>query len=103
MRCGGVIICGRCKSMRRNETIITQIKQATINWAHLEFQAQEVVLGLAEPDEDEPDRWLVDFAIPTIPYWQVAEVWLEGNQIVSINDLGEGVPPEGVAWPWEDR
>ena len=86
--------------MRRNKALIEQIKQSVINWVQAEYEVQEVVLGLVEPDEDEPDRWLVDFAIPTIPYWQVAEVWVEDGKIVSINDLGEGVPPEGMAWPW---
>ncbi|MBP8002527.1 MAG: hypothetical protein KA314_26380 [Chloroflexi bacterium] len=86
--------------MGNNETLKTQIKQATINWVQQEFRSQEVILGLVEPDEDEPERWLVDFAIPTIPYWQVAEVWIEDDQIVNITDLGEGVPPEGMDWPW---
>lgn len=89
--------------MRRNDALIQQIKQAVISWAQQEYQAQEVVLGLIEPDEDEPERWLVDFAIPTIPYWQVAEIWVEEGKIASVNDLGEGVPPEGIAWPWEAR
>lgn len=87
--------------MRRNKALIEQIKQSVINWVQAEYEVQEVVLGLVEPDEDETERWLVDFAIPTIPYWQVAEVWIEDDAIVSINDLGEGVPPEGITWPWE--
>ncbi len=86
--------------MRKNEMLIEQIRHSVIHWVRTEYDVSEVVLGLVEPDEDEPERWLVDFAIPTIPYWQVAEVWVEKNQIVSINDLGEGVPPEGIAWPW---
>lgn len=89
--------------MRRNSGLIEQIKQAVIAWIQAKQSADEWVLGVVEPDEDDPDRWLVDFAIPTIPYWQVAEVWVEEDEIVSINDLGEGVPPEGVAWPWETR
>lgn len=86
--------------MRRNKALIEQIRQSVINWVQAEYKVQEVVLGLVEPDEDEMDRWLVDFAIPTIPYWQVAEVWVEDGKIVSVNDLGEGVPPEGATWPW---
>lgn len=80
--------------------LIQRIKQSVTNWAQTEYSVPEVVLGLVEPDEDETDRWLVDFAVPTIPYWQVAEVWVEEGEIVSINDLGEGVPPEGITWPW---
>lgn len=86
--------------MRNSKILIQRIRQSVTNWVQAEYEVQEVVLGLVEPDEDEMDRWLVDFAIPTIPYWQVAEVWVEDGKIVSVNDLGEGVPPEGIAWPW---
>lgn len=86
--------------MRNSKMLIQRIKQSVTNWAQTEYDVPEVVLGLVEPDEDETDRWLVDFAVPTIPYWQVAEVWVEEGEIVSINDLGEGVPPEGITWPW---
>jgi len=86
--------------MRNSKMLIQRIRQSVTNWAQTEYDVPEVVLGLVEPDEDETDRWLVDFAVPTIPYWQVAEVWVEEGEIVSINDLGEGVPPEGITWPW---
>ena len=86
--------------MRSNKALIEQIKQSVIHWAQTEYAVPEVVLGLVEPDDDEPERWLVDFAVPTIPYWQVAEAWIENGQVVSVNDLGEGVPPEGIPWPW---
>lgn len=89
--------------MRSSQIFIEQIKQAVIYWAQQEFRVQEVVLGLVDVDEDEAERWLVDFAVPTIPYWQVAEVWVEEGKVVSINDLGEGVPPEGIAWPWPTK
>lgn len=86
--------------MRNSKMLIQRIRQSVTHWAQTEYDVPEVVLGLVEPDEDETDRWLVDFAVPTIPYWQVAEVWVEEGEIVSINDLGEGVPPEGITWPW---
>lgn len=86
--------------MRSSKMLIQRIRQSVTNWAQTEYDVPEVVLGLVEPDEDETDRWLVDFAVPTIPYWQVAEVWVEEGEIVSVNDLGEGVPPEGITWPW---
>lgn len=86
--------------MRRNEALIQRIKQAAIDWIRAEYNVQEVVLGLVEVDEDESERWLVDFAVPTISYWQVAEVWIEEGEIASVNDLGEGVPPEGITGPW---
>jgi len=90
----------RKNPMRRNEALIQRIKQATLDWARAEYNVQDVVLGVVEADEDELERWLVDFAVPTVPYWQVAEVWIEEGEIVSVNDLGEGVPPEGIAGPW---
>lgn len=31
---------------------------------------------------------------------QAAEVWLEDGEVEAINNLGEGLPPEGVPWPW---
>lgn len=80
--------------------LIQRIKHSVTNWAQTEYDVPEVVLGLVEADEDESERWLVDFAVPTIPYWQVAEVWVEEGEIVSVNDLGEGVPPEGITGPW---
>lgn len=86
--------------MRRNETLRQHIKQAVIEWVKTQYHVEEAILGLVEPDEDEAERWLVDFAIPTIPYWQVAEVWVEDGAIASVNDLGEGVPPDGMVWPW---
>lgn len=86
--------------MRNRKMLIQRIRQSVTNWAQTEYAVPEVVLGLVEPDEDETDRWLVDFAVPTIPYWQVAEVWIEEGEITSVNDLGEGVPPEGITGPW---
>lgn len=88
--------------MRKREVLSRQISHSVIGWVRAAYNVQEVVLGLVEPDEDEPERWLVDFAIPIIPYWQVAEVWVEDGAVVSVNDLGEGVPPEGIAWPWPE-
>ena len=86
--------------MRKDRTLIERIRYSVIHWVRTEYDISEVVLGLVEPDEDEPERWLVDFAIPAIPYWQVAEVWVEDGVVVSVNDLGEGVPPEDIVGPW---
>ena len=58
--------------MRNSKMLIQRIRQSVTNWAQTEYDVPEVVLGLVEPDEDENDRWLVDFAFPTIPYWQGA-------------------------------
>jgi hypothetical protein len=43
----------------------------------------------------------VVFAAKGQDLWRAIEVWVEEDAVVSMNDLGEGVPPDGVAWPWE--
>jgi len=53
-------------------------------------------------DEDDPERYVVVFAVQGMTEWQAAEVWLENGRIASINSLGEGAPPDGVSWPWEE-
>ncbi|MCI0397495.1 MAG: hypothetical protein L0332_23650 [Chloroflexi bacterium] len=76
------------------------IKAAAEAWAREYFQATEAVGYVVEEDEDEPGRFVVSLAMPDFDEWQAVEVWTEDNQVVSINWLGEGVPPDGIGWPW---
>jgi hypothetical protein len=83
--------------------LLAQIKLAVIDWAQEQFSSQEVVVGTPERDEseeDDADRYLVAFAVRTLGYWLVAEVWVNHKDILSINDLGEGLPLEDASWPW---
>lgn len=80
-----------------------RIKVAVTDWAQRTFNSQEIVVrspALDDSDDDEADRYLVDFAVRDVGYWLVAEVWVDQNQILDINDLGEGLPLEDVNWPW---
>jgi hypothetical protein len=95
------------------ETLDQQIKSAVLDWATLTYHTQEIVIGsaaqdgatqdgaeLVGADEEEADRYLVDYAVRPIGHWLVAEVWLADQQIFSINDLGEGLPLDDIRWPW---
>lgn len=85
------------------DLLVARIKKAVNNWAQSTFNSQEIVVGspaLDDSDDDEADRYLVDFAVRDVGYWLVAEVWVEQGQILDINDLGEGLPLEDVSWPW---
>ncbi len=76
------------------------IKTAVATWLAEQFDFTDVV-SYVFPDEDEVDRYIVVFAAKGQDMWRVVEAWVENDAVVSINDLGEGVPPEGVAWPWD--
>ena len=94
-------------------TLEQQIKSAVLDWATLTYRTQEIVIGSAAQDgaehawvidagagEDDSDRYLVDYAVRSVGRWLVAEVWLAGREIFSINDLGEGLPLDDIRWPW---
>jgi hypothetical protein len=76
-----------------------KIKTAVAAWVREQFKTTDVVSYLF-PDEDEADRYIVVFAVSGLDGWRAAEVWVENETVVSINDLGEGVPPDGAPWPW---
>lgn len=76
------------------------IKTAVTTWLAEQLNITEVV-SYVFPDEDEADRFIVVFAAKDQDMWRAVEAWVENDAVVSINDLGEGVPPEGVAWPWD--
>jgi len=94
-------------------TLEQQIKSAVLDWATVAYGTQEIIVGLAAQDgaenigaEDhgagnsDSDRYLVDYAVRAVGRWLVAEVWLNGQEIFSINDLGEGLPLDDICWPW---
>ena len=76
------------------------IKTAVAVWVEDEFETPDVV-SYVFPDEDEADRYIVVFAAKGQDMWRAVEAWVENDAVVGINDLGEGVPPDGVAWPWD--
>jgi len=86
-----------------------RIKTAVINWAQEYYAADDVVakdgdvvVYLFDEEDEDPERIIAILAVRGRTEWQAAEIWLERNKVASINDLGEGVPPEDVAWPWPD-
>jgi hypothetical protein len=99
-------------------TLEKQIKSAVLDWATLTYHTQEIVIGSAAQDpaeyarikdlvavedetfEDDAGRYLVDYAVRDVGRWLVAEVWLTGQEIFSVNDMGEGLPLDDIRWPW---
>jgi len=83
-----------------------QIRTAVKAWAQNYSDFDDIhlteLVSYVFVDEDEPERYVVVFAAREMTEWQAAEVWLENGRIASINSLGEGAPPDGVVWPWED-
>jgi hypothetical protein len=80
-------------------SVETTIKTAVESWAKSYFDTIEVV-SYVFADEDEPERYIVVLAARGLTEWQAVEVWLEAGAVVSINSLGEGVPPDDAVWPW---
>jgi hypothetical protein len=80
------------------------IRKAVTDWAKATHHTEDIFVGLAAEDdadeEEEGSRYLVDFAVRHVGYWLVAEVWISDGQILSINDLGEGLPLDDAEWPW---
>lgn len=86
-----------------DEPLQRKIQRAVLEWARRHFNTDEVVIGQAaedEADDDEATRYLVDFAVRSVGCWLVAEVWLDEGRILSVNDVGEGLPLEDPEWPW---
>lgn len=93
------------------ETLDQRIKAAVLDWAVATYRTPEIVVGAAARagsmggedqliDDDHADRYLVVYAVRIVGRWLVAEIWLRGQEILSINDLGEGLPLEDIGWPW---
>ena len=88
-----------------DDELLAQIKTAVSDWASRNHSTDQVVIGLAAEDEgqeddEEGERYLVDFAVRSVGYWLVAEVWVSEGEILGVNDLGEGLPIDGAEWPW---
>ena len=92
----------RSKTNQPQSTLNQRIEQAVIDWAHAYYQAEAVVYVFDREEGEELGRHVVSLAVQGIDLWQAAEVWVEDNAVVAINDLGEGLAPEGMAWPWPD-
>ena len=89
-----------------------RIKSSVAEWAQKRYKSDEIVVGMNAEDiseeggegsviEDDATRYLVDFAVRSVGRWLVAEVWVSDGTILSINDLGEGLPLDGDSWPWK--
>jgi hypothetical protein len=81
----------------------SHIKSAVNDWARQAFSNDEIIIGSATLDafdEDEAERYLVDFAVRPVGRWSVAEVWVSDGRILAINDIGEGLPLNNAEWPW---
>ncbi len=83
--------------------LLALVKKAAEEWARDYFHTDKVIGYVSEDAEDEPGRFIVSLATPTIDDWQAVEVWVENWEVVAVNWLGEGLPPEDVEWPWEKQ
>ena len=82
---------------------VALIKRAVDEWARQAFPSDEIIIGSATLDafdEDEAERFLVDFAVRPVGRWLVAEVWVADGRILGINDIGEGLPLDNAEWSW---
>ena len=77
--------------------LLARIKAAVSDWASRSHNTGQIVIGMAAVDEgyedaqeydEEGERYLVDFAVRSVGYWLVAEVWVSDGVILGVNDLG---------------
>lgn len=73
---------------------------SALAWVKATYQTNQVVAAVIQEEDDETDRYLALIAAANQSGWQAAEVWLEDGSVATINDLGEGLPPDDLAWPW---
>lgn len=88
------------------DKVLARIRAAVADWAEQLFNSDQIYIGTPAEDDDEDEkakRFLVDFAVRNVGYWQVAEVWVLNGRVVSINDLGEGLPLDNTEWPWPEQ
>ncbi len=78
------------------------VKPAVQTWSQAYFRTDEVMIYIFDDEDDDPSRYIAVIAVRGLDAWQAAEAWEEEGEIVSINHLGEGAPPEGTVWPWID-
>lgn len=79
-----------------------QVQKAVTDWARDYYQSREIFIYLFDDEDDDPDRYIAVLAVRGLIGWRAAEVWVTDNQVVSINDLGEGAPPDDAVWPWAE-
>ncbi|MDX1612921.1 MAG: hypothetical protein R3300_01350 [Candidatus Promineifilaceae bacterium] len=86
------------------DSLIKRIKVAVKAWAKTVYATEAIVLGpvaLDDEDDEEAERYLADYAVEKIGHWRVAEVWVnDSGRVLSIHDLGEGLPLDDASWPW---
>ena len=86
------------------EPLLKGIKLAVRTWAEALYETEAIVLGpvvLDDEDDEDAARYLVDYAVKQIGHWRVAEVWVDdGGRVLSIHNLGEGLPLGDATWPW---
>jgi hypothetical protein len=85
--------------MDTRQIVEESLKTAVETWAKAYFNTHELV-SYFFTDEDEPERYIVILAAKSLTEWQAAEVWVEADETITINSLGEGIPPDDVLWPW---
>lgn len=76
------------------------LHDSALAWAKATYQTDQVVVAIIQEEDDEPGRYLALIAAANQDTWQAAEVWLEDGRVMAINELGEGLPPDGATWPW---
>ena len=81
---------------------LNQLQSAVVEWARSYYDTDDIVAHIFDDEDDDPDRYIAVLAVRGLNAWQAVEVWLEGGQIVALNDLGEGVLSEDAVWPWPD-
>ncbi len=95
---------GKYPAQDYNPTVMNQLpailQQSALAWATAYYQTDKIVVVIIREEDDEPDRYLALIAAANQSGWQAAEVWLEDGSVATINDLGEGLPPDDLAWPW---
>ncbi len=90
-------------TLRMDNELTARIRAAVANWARKAHDTDEIVIGMAAEDDiedDEGTRYLVDFAARNVGHWLVIEVWVADGDILSVNELGEGLPFDSSEWPW---
>jgi hypothetical protein len=92
----------------RDTKLIERIRKAVAAWVNDAFETNDIVIGeIAEDNEDyegeeEAVRYLVDVAVRSIGHWLLIEAWVQDEEVLSISNLGEGIPLNDPAWPWAE-
>ncbi len=79
-----------------------RVRLAVQTWANDYFKTDKVVIYVFDDEDEDPSRYIAVMAVQGLDSWQAAEAWEEKSEVVSVNHMGEGVPPESGIWPWSD-